>query len=101
MAPIVKVSVMVRFSIDGLDLTLNCVAYAHTAAHTQSVGLHPNAGLNLMLPYMQTHQSVKIRCMGFEQVQLVSSNISSFSQRCNAEHQQKKNNSLLISLLFE
>lgn len=60
--PLVKVSMRVSCTIDGLDLTSNCKAYALT----KSVGLHSNAGLSLMLSDVQTHQSVQIKYIGFK-----------------------------------
>lgn len=57
--PPVKVSGRVSCTIDVLDLTSNCRAYALTAALTKSVGLHPNAGLTLS--DVQTHQSAQIK----------------------------------------
>lgn len=66
LGPPVKVSRRVSCTIDGLDLKSNCEAYAHTAALTNSVGLHPNAGLSLMLSDVQTYGSVQIKYMGFK-----------------------------------
>lgn len=87
---------MLRFSIDGLDLTLNCMAYAHTAALMQSVGLHPNAGLNLMLSSLQTHPSVQIKYMGFEQVQPTHPLLGVALPHSHADVMQSSNKQLLF-----
>ena len=57
LGPPVKVSMQVSCTIDGLDLTSNCQAYVLTAVLTKSVGLHPNAGLRvILLTYKHTNQ---------------------------------------------
>lgn len=62
--PPIKVSRRVSCTIDVLDLTSNCEAYALTAALTKSVGLHSSAGPTLF--GVQTRQSVEIEYTCFE-----------------------------------